>query len=367
MTTRCRIIAYYLPQFHPIPENDIWWGKGFTEWTNVTKAKPLFSGHYQPKTPKDLGYYDLRVPEVRQAQAELAKDGGIEGFCYWHYWFGNGKRLLERPFAEVLASGKPDFPFCLGWANESWQAKLWKDDERGNKTLIKQLYPGEEDNKLHFYSILNALSDARYITVHNKLLFIIYKPIHFKRVNDFIKQWQTLAKEHGLPGFHFVAQASAFNEYEQLLNLGFDAVTISPLSRIGAAHKKKSSFKRAFLKLTRKILKRPIVIEYKVAMKHFVVEEEDSIENVIPTIIPNWDHSARSGVRATVLHGSTAELFRQHVRSTLDIVKKKATENQLILLKSWNEWGEGNYMEPDMKHDKSYLNVLREEIDNYAR
>ena len=126
MNRKARVIAYYLPQFHPIPENDEYWGKGFTEWTNVGKAKPLFKGHYQPRVPADLGYYDLRMSEIREAQADLARDAGIEGFCYWHYWFGNGKQLLERPFNEVLASGKPDFPFCLGWANHSWTTKTWK-------------------------------------------------------------------------------------------------------------------------------------------------------------------------------------------------------------------------------------------------
>ena len=118
---KIRVLAFYLPQFHPIPENDKWYGKGFTEWTNVGKAKPLFRGHYQPRVPADLGYYDLRVPETRQAQADMAREYGVEAFCYWHYWFGNGRRLLERPFNEVLESGKPDFPFCLAWANHSWR------------------------------------------------------------------------------------------------------------------------------------------------------------------------------------------------------------------------------------------------------
>ena len=139
---KARAIAFYLPQFHPVPENNEWWGKGFTEWTNVVKARPLFKGHYQPHLPADLGFYDLRLPEVREAQARLAKEHGIEGFCYWHYWFGNGKRILERPFNEVLLSNKPNFPFCLGWANESWTG-IWHGNP--GKVLVEQQYPGKQD------------------------------------------------------------------------------------------------------------------------------------------------------------------------------------------------------------------------------
>ena len=146
MSTPARLIAFYLPQFHPIPENDQWWGRGFTEWTNVGKARPLFRGHYQPRLPADLGYYDLRVPEVREAQAELARNAGIEGFCYYHYWFG-GKRLLERPFTEVINSGKPRFPFCLCWANQTWSGVWHGAPER---VLIEQTYPGREDCVKHF-------------------------------------------------------------------------------------------------------------------------------------------------------------------------------------------------------------------------
>ena len=161
---RPRIIVYYLPQYHPTPDNDKWWGKGFTEWTNVGKAKPLFRGHYQPKGPADLGYYDLRLPEVRAAQVELAKEAGIDGFCYYHYWFGGGKQELELPFNEVLRTGEPDFPFCLCWANEPWHAKFWNMDGTVSKrTLIDQQYGNEEEWKLHFEHVLPAFKDKRYI------------------------------------------------------------------------------------------------------------------------------------------------------------------------------------------------------------
>ena len=161
----------YLPQYHPFKENDQWWGKGFTEWTNVGKAKPLFRGHYQPRVPADLGYYDLRLPIIREEQAELAREAGVEGFMYWHYWFGNGKRLIPEVFDEVLESGSPSLPFCLGWANHSWFSKNWNaDGSISKKLLMEQTYPGIEDEKMHFAFLLKAFKDKRYIKVDDKPL-----------------------------------------------------------------------------------------------------------------------------------------------------------------------------------------------------
>jgi lipopolysaccharide biosynthesis protein len=170
MTPRPRIIALYLPQYHPIPENDAWWGKGFTEWTNTAKARPLFRGHYQPHVPADLGFYDLRVPETRLAQATMAREYGIEGFCYYHYWFA-GTRLIERPFNEVLASGQPDFPFCLCWANQTWTG-AWHG--LMNQILIEQTYPGTDDHRRHFDTLLPAFLDRRYMTVDGKPIFVFF-------------------------------------------------------------------------------------------------------------------------------------------------------------------------------------------------
>ena len=164
---KVRILAYYLPQFHPFKENDEWWGKGFTEWTNVARAKKLFLGHYQPHIPADLGFYDLRVPEVREQQAELARMAGIEAFCYYEYWFGNGRQLMELPFEEVVSTGKPDFPFCLCWANHSWYKKLWDPQKKGkDKLLIEQKYPGKDDYINHFNHLLPAFRDNRYVRVN---------------------------------------------------------------------------------------------------------------------------------------------------------------------------------------------------------
>lgn len=191
-----RLIAFYLPQFHPIPENNEWWGKGFTEWTNVAKAKALFPGHYQPHVPADLGFYDLRVPETRIAQAELAREHGIEGFCYWHYWFG-GKRLLERPFNEVLKSGEPKFPFCLGWANESWSG-IWHGC--ADKILMEQTYLGIEEEERHFNAVVDALFDERYLRVDDKPIFYIYKPQQLPKPEALSNIGSRLPSELDFPG-----------------------------------------------------------------------------------------------------------------------------------------------------------------------
>ena len=193
------IIAYYLPQFHPFKENDEWWGKGFTEWTNVGKARPLYKGHYQPKIPADLGYYDLRLPIIRQQQVELAKEAGISGFCYWHYWFGGkGRQLMNDIIDNVHNEGKPDFPFCLGWANESWKAKQWRYDGLGDKILMEQRYEGDEDYRLHYEYACELFKDKRYIYIDSKPFFLIYKPNQFVDIKRFISLWNQWIKEDGL-------------------------------------------------------------------------------------------------------------------------------------------------------------------------
>ncbi|MEQ1907083.1 MAG: glycoside hydrolase family 99-like domain-containing protein, partial [Pirellulaceae bacterium] len=198
---RARIIANYLPQFHPIPENSAWWGEGFTEWTNVAKARPLFPGHYQPHVPADLGFYDLRVPETRAAQAEMASAYGVEAFCYWHYWFG-GKLILERPLQEVVRSGEPDFPFCVAWANESWTG-IWYG--ASDRMLMEQTYPGVEDYTKHFYYLLPMFTDPRYVKVDGKPLFMLFRPDSLPNVRQFLDLWRGLAIKEGLPGLHIIA------------------------------------------------------------------------------------------------------------------------------------------------------------------
>jgi len=365
MQKKARIIALYLPQFHSIPENDKWWGKGFTEWTNVGKAKKLFRGHYQPRVPADLGYYDLRMAETRKAQADLAREHGVEGFCYWHYWFGNGKRLLEGPFTEVLTSGEPDFPFCLAWANDSWQAKLWNSEGTSqNYILQEQLYPGNEDYIAHFNALLPAFKDRRYIRVNDMPLFKVYKPFEVPEMTAFIHLWQKLAKENGLAGIYFVGQTTEIEKTEQILKMGFDAVNI--LRLYDYTSKGRSFGKKIIQYLKRKILGHPFIYEYKDVMRYFV-GEEDSNTKIIPSIIPNWDHTPRSGFGGLVYTNSTPELFGQHVNEVLKKLEKKPHQECIAFIKSWNEWAEGNYMEPDLKFGLGYLKELKKSLETFNK
>ena len=353
------IIAHYLPQYHPIPENDEWWGKGFTEWTNVAKAKPLFKGHYQPKIPADLGFYDLRVPEVREQQAELARQAGVDGFCYWHYWFGNGKELLERPFKEVVKSGKPNFPFCLGWANESWEAKIWNaSDHAKKKILIEQTYPGEDDVEAHFYSLIDAFKDTRYLRINNQPIFLIFQPLKHPSIKNFIEGWNKLVrKENIAKKFFFIANAADSN-FDNLHDMGFDAAVPSITSRLERPYKKCNILYRAIHYFSRLIFHIPLLISYEEALRFLWNPDIDTKEFIIPSLLPNWDHSPRSGNKRAILIKCAPKLFKKHCLQVLTGIKDK--KNKIVFLKSWNEWGEGNYMEPDLKFGKGFIKALSE-------
>ncbi len=372
---KARVIAYYLPQYHPIPENDKFWGKGFTEWTNVAKAKPLFKEHKQPRIPADLGFYDLRLPEVREEQAKLAKKAGVEGFCYWHYWFGNGKRVLERPFNEVLSSEKPDFPFCLGWANHSWTTKTWEKGKSLSKDtmIFEQLYPGEEDYKNHFYNNLPAFKDKRYITVDEKPLFLVFSPLDIPDSKMFIDLWNKLAIENGLKGIHFVGKCESLpkinssnykqidtltkERFEKLFELGYNGVNSNTLKY--SEYKSSGIVKKAIKAVSRKFLQGAMIDKYKYTdiIKNSIIPE-DYLENVYPQLIPGHDRSPRAGRAARVYYGSTPEKFKVAVQKTVDAVKDKESEHKLIFLNAWNEWGEGSYMEPDIEFGHGYIDAL---------
>ncbi|MEZ5021713.1 MAG: glycoside hydrolase family 99-like domain-containing protein [Chitinophagales bacterium] len=353
MASKVRIIANYLPQYHPIPENDEWWGKGFTEWTNTAKAKPLFKGHHQPNIPSELGFYDLRLPESRKAQADLAKEHGVEAFCYWHYWMGNGKLLLERPLKEVVESGQPDFPFCIAWANHTWSG-IWCGDD--DKIICEQKYPGKEDYINQFYYLLKAFKDPRYVRVDGKLLFKVFRIRELPDPAVFSETFRELAHKEGIGGFHLVGVGL---DPDKAHEVGFDASSYSYHRMISSA-KPKIKSKKLF-SLGKKNIKKPEVHQYSEAIKYFL-KEGRSIINDYPSIIPNWDSTPRLSERGVVLQGSTPELFRQHVKEAISKIEHKPFENRILFLKSWNEWAEGNYIEPDLRYGRAYLKVLKEEV-----
>lgn len=349
-----RIIAFYLPQFHPISENDEWWGKGFTEWTNVGKAKRFFPGHYQPRVPADLGYYDLRQNETRVAQAALAQEFGIYGFCYWHYWFSKDKKLLQRPFNEVLESKSPTFPFCLAWANENWYAKLWSKDIRNDRLLIEQTYKGVDEYTAHFYDVLTAFKDDRYIKINGKPVFMIYRPLANTEINVFIKTWRNLAIKEKINGIFFVGHClNDSNNLSLYKEMDFDAINILDMNGF-STHT--NWLYLCLKKISRKIFRLPFIVSYNKVVKYLNVEcRKDN--TLIPSILTGWDHTPRSGINGTVMVNYTPSSFYRHLKETFQLVNQH--NHKLVFLKSWNEWAEGNYLEPDIKHGQSYLMQIK--------
>ena len=351
VSTVPRLIAFYLPQFHPVPENDEWWGKGFTEWTNVTRAKPLYKGHIQPNLPGELGFYDLRVSEVREEQARLARNHGIEGFCYWHYWFGNGKKILERPFDEVRNSGRPDYPFCLGWANESWSG-IWHGLQ--NKILIEQTYPGIEDYRMHFRELESAFHDTRQLCVDGKPIFVVYLPERLPNAREFTDTWNEMAVRSGFSGIYFIGIFEDLSVKPQ--DYGFNGKSGHfPGSALGVG---RSPPRHRF----RRKVPQPTIFDY----AEYVVNAENlfsSIDDFIPCVVPNWDNTPRSDHRGIVLAGATIELYKRQLTSAIEAVSDRPSEEQIVLLKSWNEWAEGNYLEPDQLNGRRLLEATLEVVN----
>lgn len=353
-STAARLVAFYLPQYHPIPENDAWWEPGFTEWTNTAKAKPLFRGHYQPHVPRDLGFYDLRCSETRIAQADLARKHGIGAFCYYHYWFA-GRRLLQRPFQEVLSSGAPDFPFCLCWANGSWTG-IWHGAPE--RVLIEQTYPGVEDYKQHFASLMKAFQDSRYFRVDGKPMFLVYAPGDLPDALGFSTIWRSLALQSGLPGL-FLVGISHDDGWNPVAS-GFDASMLQKLPQ----RKSRVPWRYPLRKISTLISgDRLSIYDHKDIVRSFVRSGNALPFEEFPCVIPNWDNTPRSKLGGLVLHASSPELFRKQLRLGLARVSRLDPNHRLVFIKSWNEWAEGNHLEPDHMFGLRYLEVINEEAN----
>lgn len=334
-----RPIAFYLPQFHPIPENDAWWGKGFTEWTNTAKAKPLFPGHYQPHVPADLGFYDLRVPETRAAQAAMARQYGIEAFCYYHYWFGNGRRLLERPFNEVLESGEPDFPFCLCWANQTWTGRWHGAPDR---VLIQQVYPGEDDHRAHFEWLLKAFRDPRYLRVDGCPLFLVFDVGDLPDPTAVFALWRGLARDAGLPGLYLLGVRHNISTWDPHPS-GFDGAVDMRLPIIHEKYLQK--------------LQDVTVVDHR-RIARFELIRQTGVTHY-PCVGPSWDNTPRLGRRGLVYRNSSPDQFRSTVARAVKLLEAKPPQQRLLFLKAWNEWAEGNHLEPDLRDGHAWLEALR--------
>jgi O-antigen biosynthesis protein len=336
-----RAIAFYLPQFYPTPENDRWWGPGFTEWTNVATADPQFPGHAQPQLPADLGFYDLRVPEVRKQQAQLAAAHGIEAFCYWHFW-SEGTRLLDRPFAEVLASGQPDFPFCLAWANESW-ARRWHGTGGGSEVLMAQTY-SEADDVAHARWLATAFADPRYVRVDGRPLLLIYRPYSLRAELHTVQTLRAVVTASGLPEPYLVG-INAFNPTADTRDLGFDA-TLDFEPQLGAL----DGVGRSGLK----------TYDYADSVRR--MRATPRVHPSHPTVFVSWDNTARRGREAIVMTGSDPAAFERSLAQVLHAVRDQPMEQRLVFLNAWNEWAEGNHLEPDLRHGLGWLEAVRRQL-----
>ncbi|MFD1256172.1 glycoside hydrolase family 99-like domain-containing protein [Mucilaginibacter terrae] len=347
-----KAIAIHLPQFHPFAENDEWWGRGFTEWTNVARAKPLYKGHYQPHLPSDLGYYDLRLEESRIAQAELAKEYGIYGFCYYHYWF-NGKRIMNAPIDGILASGKPDFPFMLCWANETW-SRRWLGEEK--EVLIKQDY-GPEDSYNHAKWLCDKVFiDKRYITIHGRPAFMIYRPHDLPDYKQTIAIFKEVALKAGLPEPFMIASNSHSHNLE-----GFDQVmNFQPqLSLLKNAFKDHSSLSKFVQNRKLGVNSASLKVYDYSAVKRIMAAVKLNYK-FFPCVFVGWDNTARRGKNGIIIANQNKADFKQSLIEAKNIVKDNPADEQIVFINAWNEWAEGNHLEPDHKSGHEYLEAVKE-------
>lgn len=354
-----KVLAFHLPQFHPIVENDEWWGKGFTEWTNVTRARPVVPGHYQPHLPSDLGFYDLRLPEVRAAQAQLAGEYGVTGFCYYHYWF-NGKRILNRPVDEILSSKEPDFPFCLCWANENW-TRAW--DGRSGNSLLEQHYSNEDD-RAHIEHLLPYFADPRYVRVAGRPLFLVYRTELLPDPNKTAEIWRSAALKAGV-GEIFLARVESFRSDVDPSSIGFDAaIEFAPDWRM-VRSKYHGRAKRLLSKLG---------LYPKGYFEHRFAEYDDLVRDMLskpePTfrryrcVTPGFDNSARRRRDATIFNNNTPYAYGEWLRQVLLAEQSAARpdDQKLVFVNAWNEWAEGNHLEPDQRWQRAFLEAHRDAV-----
>lgn len=348
-------IAFYLPQFHSIPENDEWWGKGFTEWDNVKRSRPLFRGHNQPEKPLNHDYYCLLDKEVQIKQAKLAKEFGIYGFCYYHYWF-EGKLLLEKPSEQMLMNQDIDVNFCFCWANESW-ARTWDGKEK--KILIKQNYQENKEGwEVHFQYLLPFFKDKRYIKVNNKPLFLLYKP-HLIKNGDALREcWNLLAKENGFSGIYWGMQHdSAFQHIDEMAPFDI-AVEFEPYYTVNQMpnHGKQSFLQRA----VKKIRRMPTIYNYDEIWK-LIINRQPNQQCAAPGAFTSWDNTPRRGRKALIFWKAAPEKFEKYLTEKI-IAVQNSYNSEFIFINAWNEWAEGAHLEASESDGYGYLEALKKAL-----
>jgi lipopolysaccharide biosynthesis protein len=352
-----RFMAFYLPQFHPTRENNKWWGKGFTDWVNVAKAAPRFPGHYQPHCPSELGYYDLRAPETRMAQAQLAGQYGIDAFVYYHYWF-SGKRLLNKPFDEVLRTGEPDFPFCLCWANHSW-IRRWGQPygsspkfASANLVLIEQLYSPSDDLN-HIRWLVPVFQDKRYVRVDNKPVLIVLRAGLLPDAQRTTETWRNEVQRLGGGDLYLCMLQTPAPAGEDPEKYGFDAAIMyqpDPRLRERVVHEKCAASENLF--------------GYESAVQMSLAQQQPSYK-AYPCVMPSWDNSARRAEGATIYVGASPRLYEKWVLGTLCRNPIYGPEENFVFINAWNEWAEGCHMEPDERWGRGFLEAHQRAIRKY--
>ncbi|MDN8045312.1 glycosyltransferase WbsX family protein [Burkholderia vietnamiensis] len=348
--SKIKPIAFYLPQFHPVRENSEWWGPGFTEWTNVAKAKPNFVGHYQPHVPRDLGFYDLRIVDTIRQQAEYAALYGVHGFCFYYYWF-NGRRILELPLNNFLASDI-EFPFCVCWANENW-TRTWDGQEKD--VLLEQIHTEEEDR--HFIEdLIPILKDRRAIKVDGKPMLLVYRADLFPDSKATVSRWREIARKHGIPDLHLCAVQ--FYGIEDPRVWGFDAAVEFPPHTFIGPENRPDKFPQL---LNEKFVGG--LIDYR---KIIAQSMERTTKDYLwyRGIIPSWDNTARRENNPHTIIYSSPDLYRFWLHQLVQFTKENnGDEHQFLFVNAWNEWGEGCHLEPDLKHGLAYLEATKAAVD----
>ena len=374
-----KLIALYFPQLHPIPENDAWWGKGFTDWVNVKKATPLFEGHFQPRIPSNNNYYDQSQLETLKWQISLAKQYGVHGFCHYHYWF-EGKQLLETPTNLMMDSTELDFPFCLAWANETW-SRRWDGQE--HHILQEQTHrPDKAMWEKHFNYLFRAWSDERAIKIDGRPVFLIYRPHKIEKIGEMFSFWRTLAQQRGLLGIYFIAMKQMEYPAPEVLK-HFDAsMHFQPFEALNSPDYEDNNVSRRnglVMRTLRQLPERLKVIlrairynlvpaltyyDYEKVWKQILKIERDGGIPTFPGAFVDWDNTARYGNRARLFKGASPEQFAFWFKQLVQVTSQRPMLERTIFLNAWNEWAEGTYLEPDTRHGYRYLEAVKAALDS---